>query len=52
MDYRKEYASLVGQIDRALFLLERLPCGDPLVRGAGELLLGALREAEERYMEA
>ncbi len=50
MDYQKEYASLVGQIDRTLTILERIQPDDPLVRKAGELLLSALRDAEERYI--
>lgn len=50
MDYQKEYASLVGQVDRAISLLER--CADPIVRKAGDLLLLALREAEEHYVQA
>lgn len=52
MDYQKEYASLVGQIDRALSLLEHYKPGDPIVRKAGDLLLTALREAEEHYMRS
>lgn len=50
MDYQKEYASLVGQIDRAISLLEHYAPGDPIVRKAGDLLLTALREAEEHYV--
>jgi len=50
MNYQKEYARLVGQVDRAISLLERFPLNDPLVRRAGHLLLSALREAEEHYM--
>lgn len=52
MDYQKEYASLVGQIDRAISLLEHYAPGDPIVRRAGDLLLTALREAEEHYIQA
>lgn len=51
MDYQKEYASLVGQIDRAISILERYEPGDPIVRKAGNLLLSALREAEEHYLQ-
>ncbi|MDE7261363.1 MAG: hypothetical protein K2N78_04780 [Oscillospiraceae bacterium] len=51
MDYQKEYASLVGQVDRAITLLERQAPGDPIVRKAGDLLLMALREAEEHYIQ-
>ncbi len=50
MDYQKEYASLVGQIDRAISLLENYAPGDPIVRKAGDLLLSALQEAEEHYL--
>ena len=52
MDYQKEYACLVGQVDRAITLLERCAPGDPIVRKAGDLLLTALREAEEHYVRA
>ena len=51
MDYQKEYASLVGQVDRAISLLENYAPGDPIVRKAGDLLLTALREAEEHYIQ-
>lgn len=51
MDYQKEYASLVGQIDRAISILERYEPGDPIIRKTGDLLLSALREAEERYLQ-
>jgi hypothetical protein len=50
MDYQKEYASLVGQIDRAISILENYAPGDPIVRKAGDLLLSALQEAEEHYL--
>jgi len=50
MNYQKEYAMLVGQIDRALSILERYAPGDPVVRKAGDLLITALREAEEHYI--
>ena len=49
MNYQKEYATLVGQIDRAVSLLDQ--CGDPAVERARELLIAALRSAEERYIE-
>ena len=52
MNYQKEYASLVGQVDRALSLLEHYTPGDPIVRRAGNLLLAALQEAEEHYLQA
>lgn len=50
MNYQKEYASLVGQIDRAISVLEQYEPGDPIVRKAGDLLIRALRDAEEHYM--
>lgn len=52
MDYQKEYASLVGQVDRAISLLEHCAPGDPIVCKAGNLLLAALREAEEHFVQA
>ena len=52
MDYQKEYASLVGQVDRAISLLENYAPGDPIVRKAGALLLTALRKPEEHYVRA
>ncbi|MDE7054056.1 MAG: hypothetical protein K2O84_04480 [Oscillospiraceae bacterium] len=51
MNYQKEYASLVGQIDRVISILEHYQPGDPIVRKAGDLLLSALREAEEHYLQ-
>ena len=50
MDYQKEYANLVGQIDRAITVLEQFDPDADLIRRAGELLLSALREAEEHYI--
>ena len=50
MNYQTEYASLVGQIDRAISVLEQYEPGDPIVRKAGDLLIRALRDAEEHYM--
>lgn len=50
MNYQKEYAILVGQVDRAISLLERCALDEPLARKAGELLVAALREAEEHYL--
>lgn len=52
MDYQKEYASLVGQVDRVISILETYEPGDAVVKKAGELLLNALREAEEHYIAA
>lgn len=51
MDYQKEYARLVGQVDRAISILEHYAPGDPIVQKAGELLISALHEAEEHYMQ-
>lgn len=51
MNYQKEYALLVGQVDRAISILEQYAPGDPIVRKAGDLLISALREAEEHYIE-
>ena len=51
MDYKKEYASLVGQMDRAISILESCAPGNPTVRRAVELLFSSLQEAEERYLE-
>lgn len=51
MDYQKEYASLVGQIDRAISILENYAPADPIVQRAGDLLLSALRDAEEHYLQ-
>lgn len=50
MNYQKEYASLVGQVDRAISILNQYEPGDPIVRKAGDLLMRALREAEEHYI--
>ena len=51
MNYQKEYAILVGQVDRALFILEQYAQEDPAVRRAGQLLLTALQEAEAHFIE-
>lgn len=51
MNYQKEYAILVGQVDRALFILEQYAREDPAVRRAGQLLLTALQEAEAHFIE-
>jgi len=50
MNYQKEYAMLVGQVDRAIFILEQYAPDDPIVRRAGQVLVAALQEAEERYV--
>lgn len=50
MDYQKEYAILVGQVDRVISLLEQYGPEDPVIRKAVALLTAALREAEERYL--
>ena len=51
MNYQKEYAILVGQVDRALFILEQYAQVIPAVGRAGQLLLDALLEAEAHFME-
>ena len=38
MDYQKEYAILVGQVDRAISILECCVHQDPLSRSAGQIL--------------
>ena len=48
MNYQKEYASLVGQIDRAISTLELREPG--AVQKAVDLLRRALCTAEERYI--
>jgi len=50
MNYQKEYAILVGQVDRAITILERFAADDPIVKRAGQLLVSALQDAEEHYM--
>ena len=42
MNYQKEYAMLVSQVDRAISVLEYYAPGDPIVRKAGDLLINAL----------
>lgn len=50
MDYQKEYAILVGQVDWAISLLEQYGSNDVVIRKAVELLTAALRDAEDRYI--
>jgi len=50
MNYQKEYACLIGQVDRAVSILENCASGDPAVRTVRELLLSAILDAEERYV--
>lgn len=50
MNYQKEYAMLVGQVDRAIFILEQYAPDDPVARRAGQVLISALQEAEEHYI--
>lgn len=50
MDYQKEYAILVGQVDWAISLLEEYGPDDLVIRKAVDLLTAALRDAEERYI--
>lgn len=52
MNYQKEYAMLVCQVDRVISILEKFSPEDPMVARASQLLLDALREAEEHYMAA
>lgn len=52
LNYEREYASLVGQVDRTISILENYAPGDPIVWKAVSLLFNALREAEEHYLEA
>ena len=49
MNYQKEYAILVGPVDKAISLLEQCAWNEPLARKAGELLVAALQEAEDHY---
>ncbi len=51
MDYQKEYASLVGQIDRAISVLDLCTFEEPLCGEARRILLTALQTAEERYIQ-
>ena len=51
MDYKKEYASLMGQMDRAISILGNYAPGDPIIRRAVDLLFTAIQEAEEHYLE-
>lgn len=50
MDYQKEYAILVGQVDHTISLLEQYGADDLVLRKAVELLTAALQDAEERYV--
>lgn len=50
MNYQKEYAILVGQVDRAVSILEQFAPGDPAARRAGQLLVAALQAAEDHYV--
>ncbi len=50
MNYQKEYANFVGQIDRAISILELHEPGDTTVQKAVDLLRAALLDAEERYI--
>lgn len=51
MNYQKEYAILVGQVDRAICILEQYAPEDPIAHRVGQLLISALRDAEGRYVE-
>lgn len=50
MNYQREYALLVGQVDRVISILEQFPAGDPIVAGAAQLLIAALQQAEDHYV--
>lgn len=50
MNYQKEYATLVGQVDTVISVLERCAPYDLVVKKAEALLIAALQEAEERYV--
>ena len=50
MNYQKEYATLAGQVDRAVSLLDQ--CGESAAERVRKLLIAALRSAEERYIES
>ena len=52
MDYQKEYARLVGQVDRAISLLEQCAPGEPTAERVRELLISALHAAEERDIQS
>ena len=48
MDYQKEYAILVGQVDWAISLLEQYSSDDVVIPKAVELLNTSLRDGEDR----
>lgn len=52
MEYQKEYATLVGQVDRAISILEQHPSDDQGIRRARAILLDAIQSAEEKYIAA
>ncbi len=52
MNYQKEYAALVCQVDRVITLLEKFSPEDPVVTRACQILLNALQEAENHYLAA
>ena len=51
MNYRKEYATLVGIVDRAITMLEQSSGRPEETERVGQLLVGTLQAAEARYME-
>lgn len=51
MNYQKEYAILVGQVDRVICILEQYAPEDPVVRKAGRLLISALQDGEDHYVD-
>ena len=52
MNYQKEYATLVCQVDRVISILEKFSPEDPMVTRASQLLLDALRDAAESHSTA
>lgn len=50
MNYQKEYAVLVGQVDRVISILEQFPFDNPIVQKASSILTSVLREAEDHYI--
>ena len=49
-NYQKEYAGLIGRVDRAISILENYAPGDPVIRQTLSLLFEALQESEEHYL--
>lgn len=49
-NYQKEYAGLVGRVDRAISILENYAPNDPIVHKTMVLLFEALQDSEEHYL--